>query len=112
MLYINKLTKDAQQNTILTGIPNTTINMTLRYMPRVERWIMGVTWKDFSVQGIAIVTSLNLLQQWANVIPFGICCIRSDGLDPYQIDNFLNKVANLYLLDSTDLSTINTDWFS
>ena len=112
MLYINKLTNDAQQNTILTGIPGTTITLTLRFMPRVQRWVMGVTWQDFSAQGIVVVTALNLLQQFANIIPFGICCIRSDGLDPYQIDDFQNQVANLYLLDSSDVATITEEWFT
>lgn len=111
MLYINKITNAAQQQLILTGIPGLQITMTLRFMPRVQRWVMGVKWQDFEAEGIVLVGSLNLLRQFKNTLPFGIACLRADGLDPYQIDDFQNEVANLYLLDSTDVQTVETDWF-
>lgn len=106
MLYINKLTNDPQQQVTLTGIPGVQINMTLRFMPRVTSWIMGIDDGTKSIQGIRIVTSRNLLRQWKNVITYGICCIRPDGLDPYQIDDFATQAANLYLLDSSDVTAL------
>lgn len=112
MLYINKITNSASQQMVLTGIPGVQIDMTLRFMPRVQRWIMGVTYNDFSCQGVAVVNSLNILRQYENVLPFGICCIRADGLDPYQIGDFQDLSSNLYLLDQADIATINEEWFS
>lgn len=112
MLYISKITSDAQQKLLLTGIPGLQITMTLRFMPRVQQWIMGISYGDFSAQGIPLVVSLNLLQQFQNNIPFGISCVRADGLDPFTQDDFANKIANLYLLDSTDLAEINAGWFA
>jgi hypothetical protein len=111
MLYINKLTNDAQQQITLTGIPNVQIAMSLRFMPRTAQWIMGLQYQDFELEGLAIVASLNMLRQWKNILPFGISCLRADGLDPYQITDFQNKIANLYLLDAADVTTIEEDWF-
>lgn len=111
MLYINKITNDASQQLTLTGIPGLQIGMTLRFMPRIAQWIMGVSYNSFDVEGITVVASLNLLRPWRNVIPFGISCIRADGLDPYSIDDFANQIANLYLLDSTDIAAVETEWF-
>lgn len=112
MLYINKITNDASQQLTLTGIPGIQVGLTLQYMPRVQRWVMGVTYGDFSAQGIAVTTSLNLLRQFKNNIPFGLSCIRVDGLDPYAIDDFQDQVANLYLLDADDVATIEAEWFN
>lgn len=111
MLYINKLTADAQQSLNLTGLPGIQIAMTLRYMPRTQSWVMGVTWGDVSIQGIQVVGSLNLLRQWRNIIPFGITCICPDGLDPYQLTDYVNQRASLYLLDAADVETIELEWF-
>lgn len=111
MLYINKITNDASQQLTLTGIPGIQITVTLRFLPRVQQWIMGVSYGSFSVQGISVVCGLNLLRQWKNIIPFGITCICSDGLDPYQVTDFANQRANLYLLNATDVTTIEEEWF-
>lgn len=112
MLYINKITNDASQQLILTGIPTIQIIMTLRFMPRIKRWDMGITYGDFSAQGIAVVNSLNLLRQFKNNIPFGITCISASGLDPYTVNDFSNQAANLYLLDSADVAQVEEDWFT
>ncbi len=111
MLYINKLTNDASQQLILTGIPGIQITMTLRYMPRTQRWVMGVAYGDVSIQGVAVVGSLNLLRQFKNNIPFGISCVCSSGLDPYAVDDFINQAANLYLLNADDVAAIEQEWF-
>ncbi len=112
MLYINKISNDASQLLTLTGIPNITISMTLEYFPRTQSWIMGVTYGSFSVQGIAVVASLNLLRQWKNIIPFGIQCICPDQLDPYQVNDFAAQRSLLFLLNAADVETVEEEWFT
>jgi len=112
MLYINKLTSDAQQNITLNGIPNISIGMTLRFMPRIQRWIMGITYKGKSYQGIAVVCSENLLRQFQNQLPFGISCIRADGLDPYTVNDFSTQLSNLYLLDAADVALLEKSFYT
>lgn len=111
MLYINKITKDASQIMVLTGITGIQITMTLRYIPRIQQWIMGVDDGTNSIQGISIVNSLNLLRPWKNILSYGIQCVTNNGLDPYQVTDFANAVANLYLLNSTDVAAIEAKWF-
>lgn len=111
MLYINKITNDASQRLMLTGINGIQINMTLRFMPRQSQWIMGVSYGDFSAQGIAVVCGLNLLQKFKNIIPFGISCVCTNGLDPYTLNAFVDQQANLYLLNAEDVETIQAEWF-
>jgi hypothetical protein len=112
MLYINKITNDASQELILTGIPGISINLSLQFLPRVQQWIMGVTYNEQSIQGLSIVAGLNILRQWKNIIPFGISCVCPDGLDPYQIGDFANDRALLFLLNSDDVAQVEADWFT
>jgi hypothetical protein len=112
MLYINKITNDPLQQLILNGIPNLQITLQLQYYPRSQRWAMNINDGVFQANGIAVVCGLNLLRQWKNIISYGITCIRPDGLDPYQLDDFQNQVANLYLLDSADVAQIEQQWFT
>lgn len=112
MLYINKVTADAQQQLTLTGIAGVLIGMTLRFMPRPQRWIMGLTYNTTSIQGEAVVTSANMIRQFKNNVPFGIACLRADGLDPYTINDFANQTANLYLLDAADVADLEAGFFT
>lgn len=111
MLYINKITNDPQQQINLNGIPGINISMTLRFMPRVQGWIMGVTYNGLSYQGIGVVICENLLRQFQADLPFGIACLRADGLDPYTIDDFATQVANLYLLDAADVAYLEANFY-
>lgn len=112
MLYINKLTDDPQQQVNLIGIPGITIQMTLRFMPRTEQWIMGIVVGETSIQGIAVTTSINILQQFKNTLGFGIACVMGSGLDPFTINDFATEAANLYLLDSDDLAELDAQLFT
>ena len=112
MLYINHLTDDPQQQANLTGIPGLTIGLTLRFMPRIQRWIMGLTYNGQSIQGIAVTTSPNMLRQFRNIIPFGISCVTATGLDPYTVEDFANQASNLYLLNAADVAAIEAQLFT
>jgi hypothetical protein len=113
MFYINKITTDPQPSVILTGITGLTINVTLRFMPRVQRWIMGLEFgaNNTSIQGIAITTAPNMLRQYRNQITFGIACISAAGTDPFTINDFATQASNLYLLDSADVAQIESDFY-
>lgn len=112
MLYINKITNDPSQQLTLTGISNLTISMTLQFCPRTETWIMGIDDGTNLIEGISVVSSLNILRQWQNIIPYGIACVCASGLDPYRVGDFASQFANLYLLNSDDVIEIEADWFT
>lgn len=111
MLYINKITADPQQQITLTGIPAITIALTLRFMPRIRQWIMGVQTGTQNIQGIAVTTSPNMLRQFRHVLPFGIACLTASGLDPFTINDFSNQASNLYLLNAADVALLEAEMF-
>lgn len=97
---------------ILTGITGLQVTLTLRYMPRIQQWIMGVDDGTNSFQGISVLNSLNLLRQWKNKISYGIQCVTTNNLDPYQVTDFSNQIASLYLLNAADVAAIESAWFA
>ncbi len=112
MLYINKITNAPSQSINLTGIPGITIGMTLRFLPRIAGWMMGLSYGATTINGIIVTTNYNLIRQFRNLLPFGIMCITTNTLDPYDINDFANQVANLYLLDSADVAAIEAGIFT
>lgn len=111
MLLIDTLTADPIQQFVLTGIPGISVQCQLRFLPRIEAWILDVTYGNFTAEGILVVDSPNLLRQWSNIIPFGLACTRQDKLDPYLIDDFQNSTASLYLLDASDVLAVEAALF-
>lgn len=111
MNILNKITDLPQQTFFLTGNIGETITLSLQFLPRQNAWIMNISYLDFTANGIAVVASPNLLRCFRNVIPFGISCFVTDGLDPYYINDFSSQRAALYLLDSDDVGTVEETYF-
>ena len=119
MLYINNLTNDAFQQFNLTGISGVQIKVLLKYFARVQRWFMDITYTATingqavtqEINGISVINSPNILRKFRNNIPFGIGCTNIYKVDPYQLTDFQNQFANLYLLDSNDVQTIEENYF-
>lgn len=112
MLYINKITNDPQQLITLTGIKGVTIQVALRFMPRIQRWMMDIDTSDFSLKGLAITTSPNILRQYRNQITFGIACVADSGIDPFTIEDFASQTANLYLLNADDVAAVEAGYYT
>lgn len=112
MLLIDSLTNDAMQQFTLTGIPGIQVSVLLRFMPRIQTWVMDITYGTFIAQGIPVLCSPNLLRQWENIIPFGMACTNIYQLDPYTINDFTDGTASLYLLDSTDVAAVEAEFFA
>ena len=112
MLYIGNITNDAHQTLTLIGIPGLQITMTLDYNPRTTQWILGVDDGTTQIQGLAVVCAPNMLRQWKNIIGYGITCLRTDGLDPYQLNDFSDQVANIFLLDAADVAQVEAEFFT
>jgi hypothetical protein len=112
MRYINKITDAAQQQIYLTGNPGQRISLYMRYLPSQQFWLMDVEYNDFTVKGILVVTSPNLLRAFKNIIPFGIACTTVNGLDPYYSDDFALQRSSLYLLTEAEVEQMEEDTFS
>lgn len=109
MQTIENITNEAKQkHTILLNKDSSRIVIELTYKPRVLGWFLDVTYEDmdFSVKGLRVTTNTNLLNQWRNILPFGIICQCKDAQDPLLIEDFLVKRAFLSIISSEEIQEI------
>lgn len=112
MRYINKLISSPFQTAFLTGNAGQRIRMDLRYNPTQKMWIADFQLGEFSVKGISVVKSPNLLRNYRNILPFGIVVTTADGQDPRNLEDFSTQYAAMYLLTQDEVLELEEFAFS
>ena len=109
MQLLDTISNDAKQkHTILLTKDNSSIVLQLTYKPTQIGWFLDVEYeeKDFAVYGLRVTTNLNLLNQWRNILPFGIICYCDDNQDPLSIEDFLVGRAHLAILNEEEVKEL------
>lgn len=109
MQILDTISNDAKQkHTILLEKDNSSIVIRLVYKPTQIGWFMDVEYepKNFAVYGLRITANLNILNQWRNILPFGIICYCEDNYDPLSIEDFLVGRAHLAVLSEEEVNKI------
>ena len=103
MFKITNITDEPHQiQTIVTDTGN--ITLTLRYHSIVEAWGMNITYNDKSVYGLKI--SLGVHHSKNFNFPFDFVCTGSQGLDPFQINDFLTNRCELYFVTAEEMEEV------
>jgi len=104
MYQIQQITSDANQQQQLALPDGTLITLQLTYYDQQYGWFANISYgSSFVLNGFRIVTSPNILRQWKNLIPFGLCCVTQDDMEPTQLQDFSSGYATLYVLSSDDV---------
>lgn len=109
MQIIDTISNDAKQKfTILLDKDSTEIILRLVYKPTQIGWFLDLEYpeKEFEVYGIRVTTNTNILNQYRNVLPFGIICYCEDNYEPLSIEDFLVGRAHLAILDEEEVKKI------
>lgn len=109
MQILDTISNDAKQkHTILLEKDNSPIVIRLVYKPTQIGWFMDVEYepKGFATYGIRVTTNLNILNQYRNILPFGIICYCEDNYDPLSIEDFLVGRAHLAILNEEEVKSI------
>ncbi len=107
---VENLTSSAFQQINLVGDKGEIIPFKLAFRPSQNAWFFDLTYLDFELKGAMLVLSPNILRQYRNIVPFGICCITSDGYEPQFITDFLENRVQLYLLNAAEVALIEEDY--
>jgi hypothetical protein len=104
MYQIQQITSDPLQNmTIILPTGTQSLSMTLYYVPLQYSWfITNFVYGSFTLQGLRISNSPNLLNQYINQIPFGLACYTTANREPNQQQDFLSQAAILYILTAAE----------
>ena len=101
MIQITNLSDEPHQKTTILLNDNTSVVVTLDFFPRIQKWILGVSRSNFLYNGMALCIHPNMLRSFRKSIPFGISWASLDGVDPFDVGDFLNGRVQLYVLDNT-----------
>lgn len=106
MYIINQVTADPVQKQNLILPDGTALSMTIRFVPQQFGWFINeLIYGTFTLDGIRITVSPNMLRQFKNQIPFGLACYsNTTPREPSQQLDFSSSAFSLFLLDATEVN--------
>ena len=108
MKRIDNLTSGRSQITRLALEDGTIVSFTVNFNALTERWAIDVeyTTKNFITRGVGIATGPNFLRSFRRILPFGLACVTTDGVDPTLPDDFETGRATLFLLTEAEVDQV------
>lgn len=104
MFLIENISSDPLQRQTLTLEDGTAVTITMYFRPLQYGWFFNeISWQDFTLQGLRITVSPNMLNQFKNQIPFGIACISKGNREPQLQDDFVSGQSKLYILSRDEV---------
>jgi len=97
---ITQVSSNALQQQTMVLDDGTSFTYTLYFVPMQQGWFFTeITYGDsFTLRNIRVTNSVNMLNQWRNIIPFGIGCISTANREPSLQQDFSSGASKLYLL--------------
>lgn len=104
MFLIQQVTNNPNQKQTLVLQDGTSLTMTIQFVPMQYGWfITELTYQSFTLRGLRITNSPNMLHQFRNQIPFGLACFSAANREPSQQDDFSSGASTLYLLSAAEV---------
>ena len=103
MKQISTLSSSPRQKLNFITESGKTIDMTFRYLATQSRWVLDFSYENgFSVNGLAVVCSPNMLDKYRNMIDFGINVMSVDWQDPWSITSFSDGLCAVSVLNDEE----------
>ena len=112
MNQITEITSEPQQQHFLIIEGNyDKATLTLEYKPNLNAWFYSLVWQTFSIYNQQLCRGPNIIRQFKNQLPFGIGIVTKNNLDPMTDDEFTNGNTSFYLLNSDDVTSVETYFY-
>lgn len=108
MRQITEISTSANQRLRLVGENNEQIDLVLQYKPTQQSWYFTLTYQGRTIGSKRVCESPNLLNQFRNVVPFGLACRVPEGGEPYFVEDFATGRVQLYLLNEAERDQATT----
>lgn len=103
MFLIQQVIADPVQKQNLILDDGSSVTITIRWVPMQLGWFLdSLVWQDFTLNGVRISNSPNMLNQFRNQIPFGLACYSTANREPSQQLDFLSGQSKLYILSQAE----------
>lgn len=103
MFKINNITSDYHQEFVFS-FDYGDVYLRLYYSDLLVGWFFGITYGDFVIDNRRLSNFPNLLNQYNNMIPFGLYCKTKNGLDVVSRYQFQDGSASLYFLNKEEVN--------
>jgi hypothetical protein len=103
MYRLTNITDDAYQQFSMVLPNGSTFSMTIYFIPMQYGWfITNLTYGNFVLNGMRICNNPNMLFQWENILPFGLCCSSKGNREPQLQEDFASEASSLYILTQAE----------
>jgi len=105
MQLIQNITNGPLQTQTIYLPDGSSFTMTLYFVPLQQGWfITSLSYLTFTLQGLRITVSPNMLNQFQNQIPFGLACFSAQNREPSQQNDFSSNACQLLLLNADEVA--------
>jgi len=108
MIVIDGLSAQNYQNFQVPLPDGTNAFFRLIFRPRVSYWFLDVAWKTKIIKGIKVCSVPNLLEQFSNILPFGVNIQVDDGSEPILINDFFTGRVKFNVLNQQEMDMIDS----
>ena len=107
MRLIPNITEAPRQVQTIILADGTSFEFEIYFMPLQQGWFIEyLRYLDFELKGFRICNFPNILNQFRNLIPFGLTCRSSDGREPSLQEDFVSGHTQLFLLDEAEVEEV------
>jgi len=78
------------------------------YRVQQRGWFCNIRYNDFILNGLRLALNINLLDQFKNLIPFGLIVTANDKIEPIDINDFSNDRVQLSVLNEEEIEDIES----
>lgn len=105
MFLIQRITGNPLQQQTLVLDDGSTVFIEMYFRPMQFGWFFNtITYQTFTLNGLRITNSPNMLNQFQNQIPFGIGCFSTNNREPSQQNDFSSGASKLYILNAAEVA--------
>lgn len=111
MQQIQGITSQPNQQMTVTLPDGSILVVSMLYRDSQMGWFFtSLNWNrgQWIENGRRVVTHLNMLRQYKNIIPFGLACFTVNNREPTQIQDFTSGASGLYLLTAGEVAEVET----
>lgn len=104
MITIDNFTTDSRQKQVIQLEDGSSVTLSIYYSRLQYGWFIDeLTYGEFTVKGMRLCTSPNLLHQFKNQIPFGLAVFNSDNREPTELEDLASGNFEFFILDEDEI---------
>lgn len=113
MMTVSGITSNPIQTLRIPVGNGSRATMKLVYRATNQMWFMDLSYTKsngatFTLNGIRLCNSLNLLRQYKNRVPFGVLISCPDETEPFLINDFSTGRCSINILTQEEVDQIDT----